>query len=256
MTVINFIKDNLPVFLLVFVRASAIFTSVPIFGARNVPINIKVAFCFIASVLIFPSVAAAGTKVPTDAILFLIAVGNELFVGITIGFVAGLIFDGIILAGQFVGIQIGFGQATVFNPQAQQQLPIISEMYYLFMIFVFFLVNGHHWFILAFQKSFVTVPIGTFVFNGIIYSRILESINQIFLIALIIAAPICGVLTLLDLIMGIMARTMPQMNILVVGFSIKIFIGFITIIVSMPFLFFFLREILGQLLAQLMRLLI
>jgi len=253
MSILNFIKDNLPVFLLIFVRASALFMVVPLFGARNVPNTVKIIFSFFVSIIIFPFVSANHPSVPTDALLYIVAIAKELIIGLTMGFVTNLMFDGMILAGQFIGLQMGFGQAMVFNPQAEQQVPLLSEVYFIFTMFIFFLINGHHWLVIAFQKSFDTVPVGAFVYHGILSQKILEMFAQIFLIALIIAAPICGVLIMLDLVMGVIARTMPQMNILVLGFSIKIFVGLISIIISLPFLFVFIREILGRLLTQLMR---
>lgn len=256
MSILNFIKDNLPVFLLVFIRASSLFMTVPLFGAHNVPNSLKIIFSFFASIIVFPFVSESNPSVPSDTLLYGIAIAKELIVGLTIGFLISLMFDGMILAGQFIGLQMGFGQAMVFNPQAQQQVPLISEIYFLFTMFIFFLINGHQWVIIAFQKSFTTVPVGNFVYHGVLSQRMIEIFTQIFLIALIIAAPICGVMILLDLVMGLISRTMPQMNILVIGFSIKIFVALISIIISLPFLFVFIKELLPQLFEQLMRVLI
>ncbi len=240
---------QLPLFALVALRSSGLFLTAPIFGQQRVPNQVRLILSLLIAAAVFPLVPLK--PVPEDAIMYLIACLLELIVGLIYGWCASLIFEGMILAGQFIGLQMGFAQANILNPDSQTQRPLLSEVYYIISMLIFFSLNGHHFLILAFQKSFKAVPVGTLVFNQLILERIFALFAQIFLVALIIAAPICGVLTLIDLILGLVARTAPQMNILVLSFSIKIYIGLLSLLFSLYFTFQFIHDLLLQLLQQL-----
>ncbi|PKL77237.1 MAG: hypothetical protein CVV27_06165 [Candidatus Melainabacteria bacterium HGW-Melainabacteria-1] len=170
------------------------------------------------------------------------------------GWSATLIFEGLILAGQFVGLQMGFAQANVLNPESQTQRPLLSEVYFVIGIMVFFSFNGHHYFVLALERSFTAMPLASFALTAGTFEQLTLLVSQIFVVALIIAAPICGILTLIDLIMGLIARTAPQMNVLILSFSIKIYVGLLTLLLSLSFTIQFLRDLLPGLLEQLLRL--
>jgi flagellar biosynthesis protein FliR len=240
---------QLPLFILVAMRSSGLFLTAPIFGQQRIPNQVRIMLSLLIAAAVFPLVPVR--PVATDAIMYLVACLLELIVGLIYGWCASLIFEGMVLAGQFIGLQMGFAQANILNPDSQTQRPLLSEVYYVMSILIFFSLNGHHFLILAFQKSFNTVPVGTLVFNQVILERIFALFAQVFLIALIIAAPICGLLTLIDLVLGLVARTAPQMNILIISFSIKIYVGLLSLLFSLYFTFQFIHDLLLQLLQQL-----
>lgn len=250
---LEFILKNLPAFMLISLRASGIFLSAPIFGSRQVPAQIKIIFAFTLTFILYNFIPKPAS-IPTDIILYIITGMKEILVGIIFGWTSSLLFEGIILAGQFIGLQMAFGQANILNPESERQIPLLSEFYFIFALLIFFSIDGHLWLITSFYKSFNTVPLGTFVFVGSITQRILVLFAQIFLIALIIAAPICGVLTIVDLIMGLIARTMPQLNVLILGFAIKIYLGLFTIFLSLPLTADFVKEFFNEMLKQIIRL--
>lgn len=244
--------QQLPFFALVALRSSGLFLTAPIFGQQRIPNQVRVMLALLNAAAVLPLVPPA--EVPTDALLYLLAGLCELITGLLYGWCATLIFEGMILAGQFIGLQMGFAQANILNPDAQAQRPLLSEVYYILTLLIFFALNGHHFLILAFQKSFNAVPVGTLVFHAQVLEHIFTLFAQIFLVALIVAAPINGVLTLIDLILGLIARTAPQMNVLILSFSIKIYVGLLTLLFSLYFTFQFVHDLLQQLLLQLARL--
>lgn len=242
--------QQLPAYMLVATRASGLFFVAPIFGVQRAPEIFRIAFALLVALIVFPFVSFQPADIPSNTLQYLLIAAQELLIGLTYGWLAQLLFEGMVLAGQFIGLQMGFAQANILNPMSETQRPLLAEVYFMLSVFIFFVANGHHILVMAFHKSFVAVPLGQFLFNGLILERIFTLFAQIFIVALIIAAPICGVLTLIDLIMGVIARTAPQMNILILGFAIKIYIGLVTLLLSLPFTFSYVRSLLETLLAQ------
>lgn len=244
------IMQHMPAYMLVAARSSGLFFVAPIFGIQRAPEIFRVSFALIVALIVYPFVLYQPTDIPSNTIQYLLVALQELVIGLTYGWVAQLLFEGMVLAGQFIGLQMGFAQANILNPMSETQRPLLSEIYFLLTIFIFFSVDGHHLLVMAFHKSFTAIPLGQFLFNGLILERIFTLFAQIFIIALIISAPICGVLTMIDLIMGVIARTAPQMNVLVLGFAIKIYLGLLTLLLSLPFTFAYIHNLLETLLAQ------
>jgi len=245
MEFLQLFQNALPAYTLIAFRASGLFLTAPIFGQQRLPQTVKVLFALILAALIAPHIAHG--PLPQDSFNYLVMALLELITGIIYGWSASLIFEGVILAGQFIGLQMGFAQANILNPVSNTQRPLLSELYFLMTLFLFFAIDGHHLFILAFSKSYQAVPLGHFVFNELVLQRIFYLFSQIFVVALIIAAPINGVLTLIDLLMGLIARTAPQMNVLILSFAIKIYIGILTLLFSLSFTFYFIRDLLQRL---------
>lgn len=247
-------SNALPALGLVVLRSTGLFFAAPIFGQDRIPVIARVLLAVTIGALVFPFLKLAPGQVPTNAINWMVNGVQEVTIGLLYGWSASLIFEGMVLAGQLIGLQMGFGQANVLNPESQTQRPLLSEIYFILTLMVFFSLNGHHLLIMAFQKSFDAMPLGHFAFTGQTLERELALFSQIFLMALIVSAPICGVLTLIDIILGLIARTAPQMNVLVMSFSIKIYIGLLTLLLSLDFTLQFLRDTLPGLFEQLLRL--
>lgn len=247
------LAGQLPALGLVALRSTALFMTAPLFGQQRVPVIVRVMFAVSLAVLIFPFVPL--TDVPSNTLAWLIAGLMEILTGVLYGWSASLLFEGTVLAGQFIGLQMGFAQANILNPDSQTQRPLLSEIYFILTLLVFFAIEGHHMLILIFQKSFERIPIGQFAFNGQVLENLLLLFAQIFVVALIVAAPINGILTLIDLILGLIARTAPQMNVLILGFSIKIYVGLLSLVFSLAFTIQFLKDLLPRLMLQVMNLL-
>lgn len=243
-------SQQLPVLGLVALRSSGLFLTAPIFGQQRIPMLVRIFFSLSLAILVFPFVSLSQAQVPHGTLPWLIAGLLELLTGSIYGWAATLVFEGVILAGQFIGLQMGFAQANILNPDSQIQRPLLSELYFVLTMLIFFVINGHHVLVLAFQHSFDSVPLGTFVFDQHVLQHLLALFAEIFVVGLIIAAPINGILTLIDLIMGLIARTAPQMNVLILGFSIKIYVGLLALLVSMAFTAHFLQNLLPRLMQQ------
>jgi flagellar biosynthetic protein FliR len=247
------IQSVLPLFLLVLVRASTLFLMLPIFGARDVPAPAKVGFGFLLTIMVMPMLRAGTPVIPQDWGGYALALLSEIGTGLIIGFAASLIFEGASLAGELIGMQMGFGMAQVFNPAAERSIALIGQLYFLMASFVFFAVNGHHWLVAAFWRSFRHVPVGALAVSPVIVARIVELASQIFMVAFILAIPIWGILAMVDLVLAIISQSMPQLQVLFLGMPIKILIGLATIMVSMGLIGEYLRSAMGRLLSMMLR---
>ncbi|GAB4072533.1 flagellar biosynthetic protein FliR [Barrientosiimonas marina] len=180
--------------------------------------------------------------VPVDYTYFLLLM-KEAIVGLLIGLLAYIILAAVQIAGGFVDFQMGFAIANVVDPQTGAQSPLIGQYFNIIALMFLLSVNGHHLLIDGIFNSFELIPIDAFIpfENAGIAQFIIETFNQMFLIAFQMAMPIVGCLFLVDVALGIIARTVPQMNVFVVGLPLKIFVSFVVI-----FLFLSLYVVLVQ----------
>lgn len=222
-------------FLLVFSRFMGIFFLTPVIGSRNIPIHIKVGLSVLMAFATFPFVAVTGDLNMDNPFMYATSVMKELAVGLLIGYVGLMFFSAILIAGQIIDMQMGFGLVNVIDPLSQAQVPVMGQLKYLVATLIFLMVNGHHWFVLAIARSFEIIPMGSFAVTPKLSSALLIAFSDVFLMALKIALPIVGTLFLVDIALGILARTMPQMNVFIVGFPLKIGVGLAMFIAVLPF---------------------
>lgn len=229
--------NGLAIFLLVLVRASAIFMVAPILGNASTPARVKIGLAFMLAVIFTPFLMHQPFTVDLSGPFPLAAaILQELAVGFLIGFLAQLLFVGMQFAGQVVGLQMGFGMANVFDPSSQAQVSVMAQFYLFLGVLVFLLLDGHHWLVIALEKSFTTMPLGSFTLDGRTMGILIARSNDLFWTALMLMAPVLGVLALAELAMAIVARIMPQMNVFVAAFPVKIGLGIITLLVCFPLL--------------------
>ncbi|WP_207642571.1 flagellar biosynthetic protein FliR [Inediibacterium massiliense] len=226
--------DQIDIVLLVFARVIGIFVVAPVFSHNNIPPHIKIGFSLIISLVIFPFV-----KVPQDFIIgsfysLLFISFKELVTGLMIGFICYLFFSSIYLVGSIIDMQIGFSMAEVMNPQDDTQVPLMGNLFYIMAILIFLSINGHHTLIYALKYSFTSVPLNSLVIHESMIEKIIEIMRSTFVIAFKMSAPILVTIFISNVVLGVLARTMPQMNVFIVGMPMKIFIGLIMILLMLP----------------------
>jgi flagellar biosynthetic protein FliR len=145
------------------------------------------------------------------------------------------------LAGSFIDLQSGFAMASIFNPQSGVQEPITGRLFYIIAIVFFLSVNGHHILIQGVLASFQWIPVDSLLPTGASENLVLLSLDvtkNMFWLAFLLAAPLVGTLFLVDIALGILAKTVPQMNLFVVGVPVKMIVHFIVLYVSLPGFFY------------------
>jgi flagellar biosynthetic protein FliR len=171
----------------------------------------------------------------------MLVVSGEFLLGLIFGFVSQLILYAVQMAGHLLDMQIGFGIVNVFDPQFGQQIPLIGNFKYIMALLLFLVTNGHHMLITALFASFKLIPVTGVVFHASLAEFIVDLVSGIFTIAFKISLPVLVAILLTDVALGILARTMPQMNIFIVGVPGKILVGIFTLSLAFPFYIAFLE---------------
>lgn len=241
MDILSAILGQTSFFLLIFARISGIFTLAPIFGNRAIPVYAKAGLALLLSYILLPLLFDPAVALPQALLPYVALVAGEFLIGLMFGFVSSLIIQAIHMAGHILDMQIGFGIVNIFDPQFGQPIPLLGNFKYILALLVFLAINGHHILLGALFASFRLIPVTGAAFPPSLALFILDIVSQIFLIAFKIALPVLVALLLAEVAMGILARTMPQMNIFVIGIPAKIIIGIFVLAAALPFYIFFLE---------------
>ena len=222
-------------FILVFIRIISIVVMIPVFGDKVVPSTVKWGLSLFMALLLFPLVRA-GITPPGDSqiIPLLLRIAGEILIGVSIGFAARLIFAGVQLAGEMLGIQIGFSIANVLDPSSNIEISLLAEFQYMLSLLLFMSVDAHHIFIKAIAESYQIIHPLNVHFSGELLQVIVRLSRDLFVIAVKISAPVMAVLLFTNVALGVVARTVPQMNIFVVSFPLQISVGFLFIGLTAP----------------------
>lgn len=226
--------DGLTVALLVLVRISGLFVLAPIFGNPVVPVRFRVGFAVIVAFLMLPLQRALPHPIITGPGMLAIAIASELTIGLIIGFVSMAFFYGVQLAGYMIGMQMGLGMSAIFDPTTRSQTSMIAVLLMWLATISFLASNSHHWLLLSLWRSFQVVPLGGFVLEGGTVQYVLRATTGIFDVALTLMLPFIGSLLIIDLVLAIMNRVMPQMNVFALGMGIKIALGLASMAAILP----------------------
>ncbi|MDP6983740.1 MAG: flagellar biosynthetic protein FliR [Candidatus Latescibacteria bacterium] len=226
--------DQFHIFLLVLLRVSALLMVAPIFGHRTWLARAKVGLAFTVSIILFPIVADQPLDVPAGVLPYALMMIREVLMGVVMGYVVLLLFVAIQFAGQLAGLQMGFGIVNVIDPQSSNQLSIMGQFLNILAILLLLSLNGHHTILTGLVTSFETIPLGGVVLKAGLMQKMIAITAEVFIIGVKIAAPIMTALFLVTAAMGVLARTVPQMNVFMVGFPVQISVGLGAFLVCMP----------------------
>ncbi len=218
-------------FLLPFFRVAAFVTIIPIFSMKAVPKRVKLFFALCITIAIAPSSQVDVVVDPVSLQMFLLIV-QQILVGLVMGFALQIVFAAIVNAGQLVGMQMGLGFAQMMDPATGVSVPVVSQFYNLVAILIFLAMNGHLVMVSQLAQSFHIFPVGQTIDPKSFYDLV-EYGLWIFKGALVMALPVVISLLMVTMIMGVITRATPQMNIFAVGFSISIIGGFIIILLTL-----------------------
>ncbi len=242
---LNISLSQVQIFLLVFLRVSAILLTAPIFNSRNIPVVFKVGLSFAVALILFPLLNLPDLPVRFEVIPLVIGIISEILIGIVIGLAARMIFEGIQLAGELAGFQMGLAMANVIDPATSEQVPLLAQLNNLLALLIFLSINAHYWFLRALVESFRMVPPFEFQFTHSLMEQIISLAGNIFVVGVKVGAPLIVVLLFMSVAFGLAARTVPQMNIFFVAMPLKILVGLLFFLFSLPYMVAFLELLFG-----------
>jgi flagellar biosynthetic protein FliR len=222
-------------FILVLIRIGAMIMMVPAFGDAVVPATVKWGLSMVLAFILFP-IVKSGLPPTGDLglVALIVGIAGEMLIGIIIGFAARFVFAGIQLAGELIGFQMGFSVASVIDPSTNAQVSIITEFQYLLGLLLFMTINAHHLFLSAIAESYQVIPPLGVHFSGPLLQFLVHLSQNLFVIAVKISAPVAAVLLFTNVAMGLVSRTVPQMNVFIVSFPLQIAAGLLFLGFSAP----------------------
>ena len=247
MIALNISLPQLQMFFLVFLRIGAILMTIPVFESRSIPHLFKLALALATSLILFPMLNLSPLPVPTSIFGLAIGAAGEILLGFIIGFSVKIIFAGIQMAGQMGGYQMGLALANVMDPADSQQIPLLAQFNNLVALLIFLTLNAHYWFIRALTQSYRLVPPFNVHFDGALIEHLMQLAGNMFVVAIQVGAPIIAALLVTSVAFGLVARTVPQMNVFIVAMPLKIGIGLLFLGFSLPYFAAFLKKIFGGL---------
>lgn len=224
---------DFPAFLLTLVRISGLMMLAPVFGSQVIPPVLKALLSLGMAAIFFPVVDRPAGPLAPNLGLYLVAVGWELGVGVLIGFVSAMIFAAVQFGGQLIDQELGFLMANVVDPISNEQTSIVGQFKLFLSMVVYLLIDGHHFLLRTAVESFSAVPLLGLSFSDGLVVMVSDTVmTDLFRMAVQIAAPAMATLFMITVAMAFLARTVPEMNIFILGYTVRIVVGLLVLVVG------------------------
>jgi flagellar biosynthesis protein FliR len=234
METLNAVVNHPQVYLLLVARVSGLFLLAPVFGNTGVPMLVRVALVLLVGWVLFPIYGLTLPDPQVDVLSLVTALGSELAIGLTVGMVASLILTTFQMAGSIAGHHIGFSFLTLFDPSQREHSAAIDQFYSLFGMLLFLVINGHHLLLQAFDRTFQAIPLGGAIHLDGASMPLGQLISQLFVASFQLSLPIVAAILLTDVALGLVARAVPQVNVLFLGFPLKVIMGLTALSLALP----------------------
>ena len=217
-----------------FFRIIALVASAPLLGARGVPASVKIGLAFMLTIMVAPVLGPMPAVAPTSGAGIFILV-QQIMIGVAMGMAMRVVFSAIEMAGQIMGLQMGLGFATFFDPQNSAQVPVLGQFMGLIAMLFFLAINGHLMVISSLVESFHVLPIGLHPISSEGWRTLASWGSEVFRAGVLISLPVVAVLMMTNVALAVLTRAAPQLNIFAVGFPLTLGVGFIVMSVSIGY---------------------
>ena len=229
-------------FLFALMRISIILFLMPFFGGQTLPAPVKAAICITLTLALWPRLPLMGAQMPGHPFALAVMFGAELLLGLVLGLVIRFVFAAIQTGGQLIGFQMGFAMVNVVDPDSGASEAVTAHFLYMVSLLTFLAINGHLYLLSGLMQSFDLLPPGTILISPRLVSQVFTLSGQIFVLAIQIGAPVIAAILLVDLALALISRASPQMNVLIIGFPIKISIGFLFLSIIFEIISIYMEE--------------
>jgi flagellar biosynthetic protein FliR len=216
-------------FLICAARVGTLIGVLPVFYGGQTPAKVRVGLALAFSLMIFPVVSPFITTHILGLWQLLLLLSQEIVLGLAVGFVARLVFTAVEFSGTIVGFQMGYAAANVFDPQNQHQISLLGQFQNIIAILIFLALNIHYLFLRAIVYSYKILPPGKLVFSGAAETFLMHLAGDMFVLCIKFSAPILAVLLLSSLVLGLMARVFPQLNVFLLSYPLHIGLAFLIV---------------------------
>lgn len=226
---VEWIAARAVIYTLALIRMSGLVVFMPFFDETSHPVQLKAGLSALLAVIVTGMAEkSAGTLAGTEWTLgmYVWAAACELGTGAILGLVANAVMQGVQLAGHIMGRNIGLAIANVIDPARDIEVSIISQFKMLLVLVIFVGLDGHHIFVLSMARSYEVVPVGGLSVTWPMVNRMIDGVGYLLVVGVELAAPVIAAGLLANVVLGFLGRTVPQMNIFIIGFPVRILLGF------------------------------
>ncbi|MBU5483022.1 fused FliR family export protein/FlhB family type III secretion system protein [Clostridium sp. MSJ-11] len=220
--------------IMVFLRFITFFTVTPVFFPKGTPAMVKIGFVLILSFIILPGIDYNSVNNINNMFAFIASGINEIITGLTLGYITELCFMSVRMAGNFIDVQVGFSMMSMLDPNTNSNSTLLERLLYWCSLVMFFILDVHHVLIYQLIGSYKSVSLGKSLLSDSLSGLITKIFIDFFSLGLKIAIPIVLIIIITELTLGLMARTVPQLNIMILGLPVKILVGLITFTFALP----------------------
>ena len=234
--------EKLLAFVMVLTRISAFFMVLPVFGWRSIPVRIKVGLTVLLAIFfsIITPLAIEPKRVSVLEAVLLIA--NEATYGLALGLVAAIVFSAVKLSGRIIERQMGLAMAQVLDPLTGERTQPLGSLLEMIFIILFLSANGHHLLLLIISKSYEAFPAGSIPTVPVLTAGVIKAGSAMLIASLKLAAPMLAAFLLLMVVLAVLARIVPEMNILFISLPLRVGLGLLTVTIFLPFINGFVAE--------------
>lgn len=231
----NFTVENLEFFLLILIRMSGFILTAPIFSMRNIPVKIKVAISILLTILIY-------NTIPYQALEYNGVIGlaglivKEMVFGLLLGYITNICTYIVSFSGQLIDMEIGFGMVNLMDPSNNLNVTVTGNLYNYFVTLIMLVTNMHHYIIKAFIDAYQLIPIGEMEYRANLFQIMVRFVKDYFIIGFRIILPIFAAMLIVNVVLGVLARVAPQMNMFVIGIQLKVFIGLAVLLIAIQWI--------------------
>ena len=234
-------------FFFIMVRISVILFMFPFFSSRLIPVLSKAGLALMISIILYSVINHKMIIFPDNLLGVVQLILTEFIIGMILGLMVTLFFEGVRMMGHVVGFQTGFAITNILDPQNGVQVSIFSNFAYLVAMTIFLVLNGHHLALNAIRESFEIINVGSLNLDMQIFRKIISLSGDMFVIALKIGAPAIAALLFTKVAFALITKLIPQMNIMIVAFPVQIVIGLIFFGITLNIILRFVESYLGGL---------
>jgi flagellar biosynthetic protein FliR len=222
----------IPVFVLVLFRIAGMMIFAPLFGSARIPKRIKAMFTLVLAMGMMAGVKAP-PQMPATPWALALGIAGEMMFGLAIGTMVSLIFIAAQWAGEIIGQQMGLNAGEVFDPMYGGAGNLVGDLYQMMSLTIFLAINGHHALLRGVRASFDALPLLSVGINQSILDTLIGVFQATALLALQLAAPILVTMLVVDLALGVIGKTMPQLNVMSMGLTIRALIGVLVLVLGL-----------------------
>lgn len=220
-----------PAFVLAFFRLAGMMLAAPLFGGTRIPRRVKALFALVLAASLCSSLQPLVP--PRDIWQLVLGIGGELVFGLAIGTALNFIFVAVHWAGDIIGQQLGFGLGQMYDPNSGTSGSAVSDLYFLFTLVLFLLLNGHIIFLQAVRGTFDTLPLLSVVMGQSLLTLVIDLLHSATTMALQLSAPVLVTMLVTDVVLGFLSKTVPQVNVMTAGLSIRALVGMAILVLGL-----------------------